>query len=127
MSFPTLLWGWVVDQLPLSIIALPSTVSMALSTIQMDPIYCIHLPVYYLSLPQGNTWQGKHHEDRDLLGVPVPSIAPSTMPSNAHQMLIGLMNGKTGGMAVRGVCVVGAGALLGDGIDKALYQARLPK
>lgn len=38
------------------------------------------------------------------------------------------MNGRTGRMAVEGgVCAVGVGLLLGGSLDKALYQARLPK
>lgn len=117
---PTLLRDQVVDQLPLSVTASPFTLSMALSTLQSDPICCTHLLVSYPSLPL----QGKHRRDWDLVGLPVPSTVGAW---RAHRTLSGLMNGRTGRMAVPGVRVMGVAALLGGGIDRALHQARLPK
>ena len=119
LSVPTLLWGWAVDQLPLSISALPFSIPVALSSIQSDPIYCIHLFVSYSSLPQGKTWMaGKRPRGQ------VSQCLAGCLECPPNAEWINEWKDRQDGSVL---CVVEVGALLGGGIDKALYQARLPK
>lgn len=67
--------GREVDQLSLPITALPVTISVALSAIQSEPIHRIHLLASYASLSP----QGRPREERDPVGVPVPSRAPGAL------------------------------------------------
>lgn len=67
--------GREVDQLSLPITARPVTISVALSAIQSEPIHRIHLLASYASLSP----QGRPREERDPVGVPVPSRAPGAL------------------------------------------------
>lgn len=91
---------------------------MALSTIQRDPIYSTHLLVYYPSLP-------RRENSMMIETLWVSRCLAQCLGCSLRAEWVNEWKDRQDGTV--GCVCGGRGGLLGGGVDKALYQARLPK